>query len=75
MPPISERAEDLLARCVAARERGGDFPTIWNDILRRHPLVLEGLPVQVITKSDPMLKIQLTNGQSLYFQNGEFSLG
>lgn len=75
MPLRSERAEDLLARCTAERQRGEDFPTIWNSMLRRHPLVLDGLPVQVTTDSGPMLKIQLANGQSLCFQNGAFSLG
>jgi len=74
MPLKSERAEDLLARCVTARHRGDDFPTIWSDILRHHPLVL-AIPVQVTTTTDPMLKIQLANGLSLYFQNGAFSLG
>lgn len=74
MLPSSEWAEDLLARCVTVRQRGEDFPTIWNNILRRHPLVL-GPPVQVIATPDPMLRIQLVNGQSLCFQNGTFSLG
>jgi len=74
MPLKSERAEDLLASCMTARQRGEDFPTIWSGMLRRHPLVL-GLPIQVITKSEPILKIQLANGQSLCFQNGAFSLG
>jgi hypothetical protein len=74
MPTIPERIEDLLARCVAARQRGEDFLTIWSGILRRHPLVF-GLPVQVVTTADPMLRIQMANGQSLYFQDGMFSLG
>lgn len=74
MPLKSERAEDLLVRCTDARRRGEDFPTIWSNILRHHPLVL-AIPVQVTTTSDPMLKIQLANGASLYFQNGAFSLG
>src|SRR6185369_1756299 len=40
--PYSELS--LLQACSDARIRGGDFPTIWNVILRTHPLVV-GAPV------------------------------
>lgn len=71
----TESAEGLLARCKAARLDGVDFPTIWSDILRRHPLVLSHVPVQVRIESDPALQIQLMTGQFLRFQDGSFSLG
>jgi hypothetical protein len=29
-----ETSRDLLARCVAARQGGVDFASIWNDLLR-----------------------------------------
>ena len=70
----NESAQDLLARCVTSRQGGADFPTIWNDILRRHSLVL-GLPIQVTVGSESALQIQLTNGQRLRFVNGAFDLG
>lgn len=75
MPRPTETAEDLLARCIAARLDRKDFPVIWSDILRHHPLVLSHMPVQVQIGPDPALQIRLVSGQSLYFRNGSFYLG
>ena len=60
----AEGVNELLGRCCAARDGGADFPTVSNQIVRTHPLVL-GLPIQVIVESQPQLKIQLINGQFL----------
>ena len=64
---------DLVDRCIKEREAGADFPTVWNRIVRAHPLVL-GLPIQVMVGSEPQLKVQLINGQFLCFGNGSYYL-
>jgi len=66
-------AEELLARCNLARAEGIDFPTIWLEMLRRHPLVA-GQPVQVAVGSEPFLEIPLVTRQSLIFRGGRFQL-
>lgn len=66
-------AEQLLAQCNDARNAGMDFPGIWNQIIRKSPLVL-GLPIQVMIGQDPQLKVQLVNGQFICFSAGRFSL-
>jgi hypothetical protein len=66
-------ASELLLRCNQARDAGEDFPTIWNNVMRKHPAVL-GQPVQVMVGSEPQLKVKLTNGQNLTFRAGRFYL-
>ena len=73
MALYADGVSDLLARCRAAHGAGSDFPTIWNQIVRTHPLVL-GLPIQVMIGSEPQLRVQLINGQSLCFGNGDYFL-
>jgi hypothetical protein len=68
-----ENSEQPLANCMAARAEGADFPTIWTDILCRHPLVLS-LPVQVTLATRPALEVGLANGQLLCFQEVLFFL-
>jgi hypothetical protein len=53
---------------------GQDFAAIWWNILRHNPLVRSDIPVQVMIGPGPALQVQLITGQSLYFQNGSFSL-
>jgi hypothetical protein len=69
-----QRAEDLLADCQAARKAGGDFPSIWQGVLKKHPLIV-GLPVQVILGDKPALSIQLLEGRHLFFGEDGFSPG
>lgn len=59
-------SEALLAACQAALKAGTGFPAIWNDILKRNPLVL-GMPEQVIREGVPALRIALIAGQALIF--------
>jgi hypothetical protein len=68
-----ESAQELLARCNNARAAGTNFPTIWLEMLRRHPLVA-GQPVQVAVGSEPLLEIALMTQQSLVFLGGRFYL-
>jgi len=65
--------DDLLSRCQEAHKSGADFPSIWNIILRMNPLVL-GIPIQVVTGTEPCLKIQLINGQQICFHESGYRL-
>jgi len=64
MVPNSYSARDLLERCQEARNSGVQFPTIWESILRGHPMVL-GIPVQVMLGKSPCLKVPLLGGNHL----------
>ncbi len=70
---MSETANELLRRCVSARGEGIDFPTIWQTILRGHPLVV-GPPVQRMDGSEPILEIRLISGQRLVHDSHGFAL-
>lgn len=56
---------DLLQKCVSAVREGSDFPSIWHDILKGHPLVI-GVPVQADLDR---LEIPLLNHQRLIFNS------
>ena len=71
---MAATADELLAICQAARKAGGDFPAIWQDILKRHPFV-GGMPVQFSFGDKPALSIQLMDGRHLFFGEDGFSLG
>ena len=73
MALYADGVNELLERCRTAHIAGLDFPTIWKQIVRAHPLVL-GLPVQVMIGSEPQLRMQLINGQSLCFGGGDYFL-
>jgi hypothetical protein len=70
-------ASDLLRACTADIHSGTDFPTIWNAILKRHPLVV-GPPVQTMDdgRLRPVIEIFLITGQRLIFDSAsnQFSL-
>jgi len=66
--------DDLLQECAAARRRGLDFPTIWREILRIHPLVA-GPAIQMADRDRCWHEVPLITGQRLVFHDGEgFSL-
>jgi len=56
---------NLLQKCIEAVRGGSDFPTIWHDILKGHPLVT-GVPVQADLDR---LEIPLLNHQRLVFNS------
>lgn len=66
-------ADDLLARCEAARKDGSDFPTIWVSILRTSPLVI-GLPTHDVRDGNALIVIKLADGQVLLSSTSGFSL-
>ena len=61
---VPSAADELLDACRAASERGEDFPTIWQTILKSHPMVA-GSPVQRLDGPDARLEIQLLSGERL----------
>jgi hypothetical protein len=58
--------KNLVRKCEAATHDGLDFPTIWETVLRRHPLVL-GPPIQTYRNELPHLEIPLITGQHLVY--------
>ena len=71
---MTDSANELLLACNSARLSGSDFPTIWQEILKRHPLVT-GMPTQGINSEGPTLEIPLLTGQRLVFSAKKFLLG
>jgi hypothetical protein len=69
----SETVHGLLDVCAVAWREGVDFPTIWQQTLRGHPLVL-GPPVQGYVEGKPVLRISLVGGHRLVFGAQGFSL-
>jgi hypothetical protein len=63
----------LLDECTAARGRGLDFPTIWHELLKLHPLVA-GIPSSIASAAGPILRIPLRTGQYLLFDLIGFTL-
>ncbi len=55
---------DLVRQCLVAATQGADFPTVWNTVLKGHPLVA-GIPVQTITENRAQLEIGLTTGHKI----------
>lgn len=64
---------DLLKECTAAKEAGADFPTIWQTILRSHPLVI-GPPVQRLEGREAVLEVSLINGQRIVLDQRGYRL-
>ena len=65
---------ELLAQCRMASARGDDFPTIWRDVLRIHPLV-DGAAIRVTDDEGEWLEVPLKTGQRLvYHDKGGFSI-
>ena len=63
---MADRIDDLLQTCRAALASGADFPTIWDEKLKRHPLVA-GTPEQNWIGGEPVLEVRLTTGARLRF--------
>jgi hypothetical protein len=65
----------LLLQRLASAGQGADVPTIWETILRRHPLVA-GAPL-ICRDGSPLLEIRLVTHQSLIYDSHakEFVLG
>ena len=69
-----DRVPDLLQKCVTARAGGADFPSIWNKLLKGHPLVA-GLPIQGLAGNAARLEVPLITGERLIYGDAGFSIG
>jgi hypothetical protein len=67
--------DDLLTSCNSALDGGADFPRIWRDVLRAHPLVC-GVPIQRMDDLNPVLEIPLLTGHRIVYdpERSDFSL-
>jgi hypothetical protein len=63
-----DTSEDLLRMCIDAMRKGADFPTVWQNVLRGHRLVL-GMPEQQMTDGKAQLHIRLLTGQRIIFDS------
>ena len=63
---LRERAEDLARLCTEVVRKGDDFPTIWQTMLKGHPLV-GGIPHQKIEGHRSILEISLITGERLVY--------
>ena len=59
---------DLLNRCRAGQAEGLDFPTLWNEILKPHPLVI-GPPVQTVRDGRIRMEVRLITGGAIAFDS------
>jgi hypothetical protein len=69
----TDSAEELLAVCRAVRKAGVDFPTIWQEHLKRHPLVLD-FPSHLMSAGQPIVSVPLLGGRCLRFDYEEVHL-
>jgi hypothetical protein len=61
-------ARDLVRECNEAMRRGVDFPTLWETIIKPHPLVI-GVPVQRLDGDLAYLEVPLLRGDWLVVDN------
>jgi len=61
---LTTSAEQLVAACVAAAEKGADFPTVWRTVLKRH-LFVTGLPMQRMIGERALLEVHLISGERI----------
>jgi hypothetical protein len=63
---------DLIEQCRAGQAAGLDFPTLWNELLRPHPLVI-GPPVQTVRDGRVRMEVRLITGAAIAFdtESGE----
>lgn len=66
-------ARSLLEACKSAHTLGADFPSIWHQTLKGHPLVAS-LPTQGMDDDGRTLEVLLITGHRLVFGATGFSL-
>jgi hypothetical protein len=57
---------DLIALCRDSQAAGLDFPTLWNEVLKPHPLVI-GPPVQTVRDGRIRMEVRLITGAVIAF--------
>ena len=59
---------DLLQQCLAARDSGADFPTIYRNVIAPHRL-RPGMPTHATDGKHTWLEIALSSGQKLVYRS------
>ena len=59
---------DLLRRCRAGQAAGMDFPTLWHEVIKPHPLVI-GPPVQTVRDGKIRMEVRLITGGAIAFDS------
>jgi hypothetical protein len=59
---------DLVRRCRAGMAAGMDFPTLWHEVLKPHPLVI-GPPVQTVRDGRVRMEVRLITGAAIAFDS------
>ena len=59
-------ASALIERCRAAQAAGMDFPTLWMEVLKSHPLVI-GPPVHTVRDGRIRREVRLITGSTIAF--------
>ena len=62
-----ERSYYLAQLCTELVREGNDFPTVWNTLLKGHPLVNDDISHSKLEGTRPVLEIQLVTGERLVF--------
>jgi hypothetical protein len=65
-PALVMNKAELVQRCQAGQAAGMDFPTLWNEVLKSHPLVI-GPPVQTVRDGRIRLEVRLITGTAIAF--------
>ena len=63
-----QASEELLRMCIDAMREGAEFPTVWQNVLHGHRLVL-GVPEQMMQGGKAQLHVRLMTGQWLVFDS------
>jgi hypothetical protein len=73
---VTERTDDLARLCTEVVRKGEDFPTVWQTLLKGHPLV-DGIPRSRMDGNRSVLEIRLITGEWLVFDGDakRFSVG
>ena len=72
-PSVTTTRADLVQRCRAGKADGMDFPTLWHEVLKVHPLVI-GPPVQTVREGRIRMEIRLITGGSIAFDTDTHEL-
>ena len=59
---------DLVRRCRAGMASGMDFPTLWHEVLKPHPLVI-GPPIQTVRDGRVRMEVRLITGGAVAFDS------
>ena len=60
------RTKARIEQGRAAQAAGADFPTLWNDMLKSHPLVI-GPPVNTVRDGRIRREVRLITGSAIAF--------